>query len=53
LPRIVLREISKARKIPLNQLYGVATFYAQFHLKRRAGIWCVSAMEQHAMFALG
>jgi len=30
-----LREISKRTRIPLNQLYGVATFYAQFHLERR------------------
>lgn len=35
LPKVVLREISKRAKIPLNQLYGVATFYAQFHLQRR------------------
>jgi NADH-quinone oxidoreductase subunit E len=35
LPRVVLQEISKKAKIPLNQLYGVATFYAQFHLKKR------------------
>jgi NADH-quinone oxidoreductase subunit E len=35
LPKVVLREISKRAKIPLNQLYGVATFYSQFHLKRR------------------
>lgn len=35
LPKIVLREISKRARIPLNQLYGVATFYAQFHLERR------------------
>ena len=27
--------ISKKTHIPLQQLYGVATFYAQFHLKRR------------------
>lgn len=35
LPRPVLKEISRRAHIPLNQLYGVATFYAQFHLKRR------------------
>jgi NADH-quinone oxidoreductase subunit E len=35
LPRPILREIAKRTHIPLNQLYGVATFYAQFHLKRR------------------
>lgn len=35
LPRPILREISRRGRIPLNQLYGVATFYAQFHLERR------------------
>lgn len=35
LPRPILREISRRTRIPLNQLYGVATFYAQFHLSRR------------------
>ena len=35
LPREVLKAISKKTLIPLNQLYGVATFYAQFHLHRR------------------
>ena len=35
LPRKVLAYISKKTLIPLTQLYGVATFYAQFHLTRR------------------
>jgi len=35
LPRPILREISRRTHIPLNQLYGVATFYAQFHMERR------------------
>lgn len=35
LPRAALVYISKKTHIPLQQLYGVATFYAQFHLKRR------------------
>ncbi|HOB74932.1 MAG TPA: NAD(P)H-dependent oxidoreductase subunit E [Phycisphaerae bacterium] len=35
LPREVLAYISKKTLIPLTQLYGVATFYAQFHLTRR------------------
>ncbi len=35
LPREVLRVISQKMLIPLNQLYGVATFYAQFRLERR------------------
>ncbi|MCX7708034.1 MAG: NAD(P)H-dependent oxidoreductase subunit E [Anaerolineae bacterium] len=35
LPREILAEISKRTNIPLTQLMGVATFYAQFRLKRR------------------
>ena len=35
LPRSALRFISKRTLIPLTQLHGVATFYAQFHLTRR------------------
>lgn len=35
LPEHVLQAISKETKIPLSRIYGVVTFYAQFHLKRR------------------
>lgn len=35
LPKAALRYISEKTLVPLNQLYGVATFYTQFHLKRR------------------
>ena len=35
LPRAALQFISKRTLIPLTQLHGVATFYAQFHLTRR------------------
>lgn len=35
LPKEILSEISKRTNIPLTQLMGVATFYAQFRLKRR------------------
>jgi NADH:ubiquinone oxidoreductase subunit E len=35
LPREALKYISVKARIPLNQLYGVATFYTQFHLQRR------------------
>jgi NADH-quinone oxidoreductase subunit E len=35
LPREVLQEISKRTGIPLSNLIGVATFYAQFRLSRR------------------
>ena len=35
LPKEVLTTISKKTSIPLSQLYGVVTFYAQFNLERR------------------
>ncbi len=35
LPREVLEAISHKTHVPLSDLYGVATFYAQFYLTRR------------------
>jgi NADH-quinone oxidoreductase subunit E len=35
LPREVLEAISSKTHVPLSDLYGVATFYAQFYLTRR------------------
>ncbi|MGB9661548.1 MAG: NADH-quinone oxidoreductase subunit NuoE [Moorellaceae bacterium] len=35
LPEEVMREIARRLKIPFSQVYGVATFYAQFHLTPR------------------
>jgi NADH-quinone oxidoreductase subunit E len=35
LPKEILAAISKKTGIPISRLYGVATFYAQFHLTRR------------------
>jgi len=35
LPKEVLAAISKRTGIPISQLYGVVTFYAQFNLERR------------------
>jgi NADH-quinone oxidoreductase subunit E len=35
LPREVLIHLSEKTGIPLSQIYGVATFYAQFYLQRR------------------
>ncbi len=35
LPRQVLPRIAAKTRIPLADVYGVATFYAQFHLNRR------------------
>jgi NADH-quinone oxidoreductase subunit E len=33
LPPPMLLEVSKLTRIPASQIYGVATFYAQFHLE--------------------
>jgi NADH-quinone oxidoreductase subunit E len=35
LPREVLQAIAKDTGVPLSQVYGVVTFYAQFYLNRR------------------
>ena len=35
LPRQALKHIASKARIPLADVYGVATFYAQFHLERR------------------
>jgi NADH-quinone oxidoreductase subunit E len=35
LPPEALETISREMKIPSSEIYGVATFYAQFHLKPR------------------
>jgi len=35
LPREALRLIAKETRVPLQQLFGVATFYAQFRLTQR------------------
>ena len=35
LPKEVLTSIAKKTGIPISQLYGVVTFYAQFNLERR------------------
>ena len=35
LPKEAIAFIAKATRIPLSRIHGVATFYAQFHLKRR------------------
>lgn len=35
LPEAVLRKISENLQLPLSKVYGVVTFYAQFHLKPR------------------
>ncbi len=35
LPREVLERVSASMKIPMSRIYGVVTFYAQFHLKPR------------------
>ena len=35
LPKDVLVRIAQTLEIPISQIYGVVTFYAQFHLKPR------------------
>ncbi len=35
LPKDVLGRIAKELKVPFSKVFGVATFYAQFHLKPR------------------
>ena len=35
LPKDVLIEIGKQLEIPISQIFGVVTFYAQFHLETR------------------
>ncbi|MCL1875420.1 MAG: NADH-quinone oxidoreductase subunit NuoE [Synergistaceae bacterium] len=35
LPLVAMETISEELKLPLAEIYGVATFYAQFHLKPR------------------
>ena len=35
LPAEVMQQISKSQGIPFSKTFGVATFYAQFHLKPR------------------
>jgi NADH-quinone oxidoreductase subunit E len=35
LPREILVRVSEKIKVPLSQIYGVVTFYAQFHLTPR------------------
>ena len=35
LPRTVLEAIAHARRIPFSEVYGVTTFYTQFHLEPR------------------
>ncbi len=35
LPKEVLESIARELKMPLSKVYGVVTFYAQFHLKPR------------------
>jgi NADH-quinone oxidoreductase E subunit len=35
LPREVIREIARATDNPVSRIYGIVTFYSQFHLKPR------------------
>ncbi len=33
LPPLILKELGKKTKIPISRIYGVATFYKQFHIQ--------------------
>jgi len=35
LPKEVMQQIAKELRVPFSKIYGVVTFYAQFHLKPR------------------
>jgi len=35
LPREVMQRVAEGMRVPLSQIYGVATFYSQFYLTRR------------------
>ena len=38
LPKEALAEIARARKVPLSTVWGVATFYTQFHMNPRGDV---------------
>ena len=35
LPREVMQRVAEGMRVPVSQIYGVATFYSQFYLTRR------------------
>jgi len=35
LPEAVIRRVAEGMRVPVSRVYGVATFYSQFYLKRR------------------
>jgi NADH-quinone oxidoreductase subunit E len=63
LPEEVLKAVAEGMNVPLSKIYGVATFYAQFYLKRRGrhivqqcdgtachvrgAAWIIEAVEKH------
>ncbi len=55
LPRIVLMEFSKRTAIPASRIYGVATFYEQFHLEPhgRHTVRCCRGTACHVKGAVG
>ncbi len=40
LPQAALKRVSRRMRVPMSQIYGVATFYAQFYLTPRGAIPC-------------
>ncbi len=55
LPRTVLMELSKRTAIPASRIYGVATFYEQFHLEPngRHTVRCCRGTACHVKGAVG
>ncbi|MCK5172471.1 MAG: NADH-quinone oxidoreductase subunit NuoE, partial [Planctomycetes bacterium] len=55
LPRMVLMELSKRTAIPASRIYGVATFYEQFHLEPhgRHTVRCCRGTACHVKGAVG
>ncbi len=53
LPEEVLKEIASALDLSLSQVYGVVTFYTQFHMEPRVKILSESVWVRPAMSVVG
>ncbi len=51
LPKDVIARIAETLKIPVSQVYGVVTFYSQFHLNPEVGTHTGCVRERLVMFA--
>lgn len=52
LKKTAIMEVAKSLNLALSQVYGVATFYAQFHLKPR-GRWVIRVCQGTACHVRG